>query len=1049
MKKVLLLLGILLYSHSFVQAQFTDEDIKVYDLDDGLSHRNVFKIQQDVYGFIWLATINGLNRFDGSSFITFSSQSDEYNIPYNTMADMVINPAGKIHLSHPDFITLLQPERQSLEIIKIKEGPIVRRESMVPHNLMLDTMDRIWMASYNEKSGKTTIQILSPDSSLQTVLPVPGQYPKRPLLHHKGAYYVAAFENELWQIDDQGNILHKWLAPVKVRATDSRIVQLQAIENSIWVLLANGHIYELQSDLSRAQGHPLNGQVTMQESASSFLVEDNGDLWIGERGNLWYYSSYSKRWTNYDEAIRPLIRNNCLYRQIFQDRAGVIWLSTDFGAIKVVRTDNFVRSSDYFTQILSGGNESCSNVFCSVRGMTEDEQGKIYMAYYNSIHTYDPVTNEALPLFPSNDFFNPPFGIFYDKGFLYTGNGKRIRLNDLQVDTLFKQPPEDLGVIIRDHRGKLWFGYDRWLYQYDTQRERLTPFEDQYGQWDTLAGRISHLYQPEGEDYFWLSTLDNGVYQVHVEDGRMAHFHNRDDSPIKLKHQQVNAAYEDERDFLWLATAYGLHRLHLPSGELEVFTTEEGLPNNFINGILPESDTVLWLSTDYGLSRFSVARYSFLNFTANDGLSSNEFNRISFYKAKNGKMYFGGLDGVNAFDPDDSFLAVERQANQSPIRLAGLTHLDGRSDSLVRQTFGLQNRKSFVFNHWDRFFSFKFAHPDFRQLSQAQYSYFLEKFEEDWSDATPINEVRYNNIPAGRYTLRVRTKGINGIWSNQELALAIHVKEAYYKTWWFWSLCAALLFGAFYAIARYRIYNIKKREKELEELVQIRTRELEKEKAKSEELLLNILPAGTAEELKKFGSAKARRHEMVTVMFSDFKGFSRISELLEPEELVAKIDYCFRAFDRIIEKHGLEKIKTVGDAYLCVGGIASEDDVDDAANVIHAALEIQAFMLENALSKKQMGQTFFEARIGIHTGPLVAGIVGIKKFAYDIWGDTVNIASRMETYGEAGEVNISAATYELIKDQFRCKYQGEFKENTNAIGMYFVEGALVSKSSGE
>lgn len=1045
MRKAILLFGILLYAQTFVTAQFTNEDIKVYDIEDGLSHRNVFKIQQDAYGFIWIATINGLNRFDGSSFITFSTQSEDHKIPYNTISDMMIDEEGKIYLAHPDYLSILQPEQDALQLKKIKEGAIVRRESMVPHNLMLDSLDRIWMATYDERSGNTSIQVVGTDSSLNTLLNVPGQYPKRPLLHYNGAYYVAAFENELWQIDELGNVQQKWTAPSGQSPSDSRIIQLQTIENSIWVLLANGYIYELSPDLDQFKGHPFNGKMQIDESAASFLIEENGDIWVGERGHLWYYSSYNKQLTNYDEAIRPLTKNNCLYRQIFKDRAGVIWLGTDFGAIKIVRSDNFVRSSEYFEQILSGGNEYCSNVFCSVRGMTEDEQGKIYMAYYNSIHTYNPENNELLPLFPSNDFFNPPFGILYDQGYLYTGNGKRIRLDNRQVDTLFKHEAQDLGVITRDRQGKLWFGFESWLYRYDTEEETLSTFEDQYGQWDTLSGRISHLYQPEGQDYFWLSTLDNGVFQIHTEEGRKVHFHNREDSPVKLLHQQVNAAYEDKRGFLWLATAYGLHRLHLQSQELEVFTTEDGLPNNFINGILPESDSVLWLSTDFGLCRFSIARYSFLNFTANDGLSSNEFNRISFYKAKNGRMYFGGLDGVNAFYPDDSFLEVERQENNSPIRLAGLTRLDGRSDSLVRQTFGLQHLTSFVFSPWDRFFSFKFAQPDFRRTTQTEYSYLLDNFEEEWSDPTPISEIRYNNIPAGRYTLRVRTKGLNGGWNDQELALSIHVQEAYYKTWWFWTLFASLLFGIFYAVARYRIYTIKKREKELEELVKIRTQELEKEKQKSEELLLNILPAGTADELKKFGSAKARRHEMVTVMFSDFKGFSRISELLEPEELVAKIDHCFRAFDRIIEKHSLEKIKTVGDAYLCVGGIASDDDINDASNVVHAALEIQAFMHENALNKRQLGQTFFEARIGIHTGPLVAGIVGIKKFAYDIWGDTVNVASRMETNGEAGEVNISAATYELVKDQFKCKYHGDFRESANAIGMYFVEGELVNE----
>jgi class 3 adenylate cyclase len=203
-------------------------------------------------------------------------------------------------------------------------------------------------------------------------------------------------------------------------------------------------------------------------------------------------------------------------------------------------------------------------------------------------------------------------------------------------------------------------------------------------------------------------------------------------------------------------------------------------------------------------------------------------------------------------------------------------------------------------------------------------------------------------------------------------------------------------------------------------------------------LLLNILPAGLAEELKQNGFAKAKRHERVSVMFSDFKDFSKISEQLEPEELVAEIDHCFRAFDEITERHGLEKIKTIGDAYLLVGGI-SEKAEDQARRVVLAALEIQEFMSAIAVERKLNNQHFFEARIGIHTGPLVAGIVGIKKFAYDIWGDTVNVASRMETYGIVGKVNLSGRTYELVKDDFLCSPNGRYSENNADIEMFLVD----------
>jgi class 3 adenylate cyclase len=167
---------------------------------------------------------------------------------------------------------------------------------------------------------------------------------------------------------------------------------------------------------------------------------------------------------------------------------------------------------------------------------------------------------------------------------------------------------------------------------------------------------------------------------------------------------------------------------------------------------------------------------------------------------------------------------------------------------------------------------------------------------------------------------------------------------------------------------------------------------------------------------------------------------------MAPEDLVAEIDCCFRAFDEIMEKYGLEKIKTVGDAYLCVGGMRN-DNGHEADRVILAAMDIQAFMQKLAVQRQHDNQLFFEARIGIHTGPLVAGIVGIKKFAYDIWGDTVNLASRMESCGEVGRVNISEATYRLVQPHFRCAFHGQYTETEGEdINMYFVEEYLGSTS---
>ena len=212
---------------------------------------------------------------------------------------------------------------------------------------------------------------------------------------------------------------------------------------------------------------------------------------------------------------------------------------------------------------------------------------------------------------------------------------------------------------------------------------------------------------------------------------------------------------------------------------------------------------------------------------------------------------------------------------------------------------------------------------------------------------------------------------------------------------------------------------------------------IQKEKDRSDSLLRNILPEETALELKENGRVEAKKFDSVTVLFTDFKGFTSLAEKLAPEELVKTVDFYFSKFDEIMEKYGLEKIKTVGDAYVCAGGLPFPTK-DHAVKMVNAAFDIVNFV-EEAKQTDALHMVSFEIRIGINSGPVVAGVVGTKKFAYDIWGDTVNVAARMETMSNAGRINISANTYELIGDYFECEPRGEiYVKNRGMMQMYFV-----------
>lgn len=458
---------------------------------------------------------------------------------------------------------------------------------------------------------------------------------------------------------------------------------------------------------------------------------------------------------------------------------------------------------------------------------------------------------------------------------------------------------------------------------------------------------------------------------------------------------QVTSRISQERKFIKLQLA--------KNGKYEIVTTPfKPLPQMEFNNLFVEDDGIAWICGDDGLYRYD---------------QNIAYNYMRPYNCLIRKVYSSNRDTAlfNGNYTNDSLKAIFSEQQDNPIF-------------------------PFSFNS----LKFDFSATSYFDERSNMYSFFLEGFDRKWSNWSSITTKEYTNLSPGTYTFKVKAKNIFG----QESTMASYTFTIHAP--WYFSFWGYLLYGLIFISLLYMGIKLSNRrlvetKRKLERVVRERTselveqqREIETEKEKSDKLLLNILPFRIAQELKMNGFAKTQFYDMATVLFADFKGFTNIAQYMDPQELIKELDKRFVFFDDVCLRHNLEKIKTIGDAYMCVGGIPIPNKTNPI-DMILSAFEMHEYM--KRLIEESNSEHKWELRIGMHTGKIIAGVVGKNKFAYDVWGDTVNIASRVESSGEANKINISGDTYELIKDFFNCTYRGQLPvKNRGEIDMYFVNG---------
>ena len=508
----------------------------------------------------------------------------------------------------------------------------------------------------------------------------------------------------------------------------------------------------------------------------------------------------------------------------------------------------------------------------------------------------------------------------------------------------------------------------------------------------------------------------------------------------------------------------GVVQISESTGLLKSISKLEGLPNNTINSLIRDRKGNVWGSTNRGLICIN-SRGSLNSSIERRGIEPNEYNMNASYIDANGKLYFGGIFGLVFFNPNT---VINPSVNLYPKITKVTFHKKTRHFPSGFVTESQLKKLAYAIHlpYNARDFEIKFQSSQLYGAKHVTYKYVIIGEETDTILIGNTNKLSFNSLASGTYYLRLYSRYENGPWTDTPALLTVTINPPFWATIPFWLCIAVFLLLCAYIYLKYQVNRERGQRLKLEELVTKRTQKIQEqkeqierknelislekekvlaqqkqlfiEKERAEKWLNNALPSQAVKELKVQGKVSAKAYEHATIMFTDVVGFSKISENINPTRLVNKLDVQFRKFDQIIKANNLEKIKTIGDAYMAVGGLPDENSTH-AIDACIAGLQIQSYMRAKKFDAIANHKDYWEIRLGINTGPVTAGIIGSLKMAYDVWGSAVNQAQRMEMLGQAGTVTISEQTFKLVEPYFECIHRGKAQMKSKVIlDMYEV-----------
>ncbi len=957
---------------------------RTYSIEEGLSQSVVQAMLQDSRGFMWFGTQDGLSRFDGVDFVNYG----------------VVQ--GLAHTS----VRCLYEDGEGTLLIGVDNGGVYR---LVGGDIAPVALEQGDSATVHSIFAGPDSSVLCVSESGQVWVLEPGREPA--LIQEAfldGRSYGAI-------MDRSGDI---WLA-----TEDRGLVRLN---------VESGQVMGMEHQMPETR-------------FLSLALDSRGVLWAGSDGGGLVRINQSN--SGQEGGVDVLTTADGLpgnkVRAVYPDPSGGVWIGVDGGAA-------LVRNGEVRALGRSNGLPA-TDVYALLR----DREGAMWFGTWGG--GVSRLTTEMFAHFNESSGLSGDLVYAIAQGpdgsiFLGTGGGGVFRLMHGMVEHFsgpLGEPGDTVYSIIRDSQDRMWFAsygdgvaiWDGESWQRLTQEQGLPSDkvffikQDSLGNmWIATQGGLARL-GPDGVSTFteadglvtdevlsiledsqgrlWLSTYGYGV--MSLINGHVTSYTTVDG----LAGNTVYSMYEDADGVLWFGARGGLSRFE--EGRFTSFTMEHGLSNDRCYFVLQDERGFYWIGTNRGLNRFDGR--TFRHYGSSSGLMSMEFNDGAAFLDGQGKLWFGHVRGATRLDPD-----LDRPVSAPPMVYLSSVLINGQE---------VDPESHHVLEHDENRVGIGFSAPFFSSPKDMVYRYMLRGLDENWQ-STGQRSIEYASLPPGDYEFVVEARNRDRIAGGNQVAFAFSIERPFWRNWWFRIGAAALVVGLAAVGYGWRMRRINRRNKDLERMVAERTEDLELERDKSADLLKNILPASIVDEMREKGGAAPRHYSSSTIFFTDFKGFTSTASTLPPEHLVRELNDMFSHFDAIIAEHGLEKIKTIGDAYMIAGGLPKESD-DHALRCVKAALAMQAYVAErNADSIIK-----WEMRAGMHSGAVVAGVVGATKFTYDVWGDTVNVASRMESACEPGQVNISAFTHHLVRGQVECEYRGKVEvKGKGGIDMYYVSKVL-------